>query len=144
MFNGNFFFWKQLSFKLKFIDLSSSFYLIRTPDFSGVPMLEKLNLSNCPRLVEIHPSIGKLSKLRYLHLKYCKSLTDLPSMSAKMQSLTVLDLHHCSKINSFPKFTGIMKSLSVLIFCRTAIKEVPPSSIECLTALNYFIRSKLQ
>uniref|UniRef100_A0A7N2MGD3 ADP-ribosyl cyclase/cyclic ADP-ribose hydrolase n=1 Tax=Quercus lobata TaxID=97700 RepID=A0A7N2MGD3_QUELO len=126
----------MLSFKLKFIDLSSSFYLIRTPDFSGVPILEKLNLSNCPRLVEIHPSIGKLSKLRYLHLKYCKSLTDLPSMSAKMQSLTVLDLHHCSKINSFPKFTGIMKSLSELNLGGTGIKKVEPSSIECLIALT--------
>ncbi|XP_050251324.1 disease resistance protein Roq1-like isoform X2 [Quercus robur] len=126
----------MLSFKLKFIDLSSSFYLMRTPDFSGVPILEKLNLSNCPRLVEIHPSIGKLSKLRYLHLKYCKSLTDLPDMSAKMQSLTVLDLHHCSKINSFPKFTRIMKSLSELNLGGTGIKKVEPSSIECLIALT--------
>ncbi|XP_065628506.1 disease resistance protein RML1A [Quercus suber] len=126
----------MLSSKLKIIDLSSSFDLIRTPDFSGVPILEKLDLSYCAGLVEIHPSIGQLSKLRYLHLEFRTSLTDLPSMSAEMQSLTVLNLEECSRISSFPKFTGIMKSLSELKFGGTAIKKIPPSSIECLTALT--------
>ncbi|KAK9993257.1 hypothetical protein SO802_022960 [Lithocarpus litseifolius] len=130
--------WKGVmrSVKLKFIDLSESENLIRTPDFSGVPRLEGLKLSFCSRLVEIHPSIGQLSKLRYLHLQNCKSLTDLPSMSAKMQSLTVINLDGCSKISSVPKFTGIMKSLLELYLGETAIKKLEPSSIECLTALT--------
>ncbi|XP_050253004.1 TMV resistance protein N-like isoform X2 [Quercus robur] len=130
--------WKGVmhSVNLKFIDLRYSYNLIRTPDFSGVPILEELNLCWCHRLVEIHPSIGQLSKLRYLHLKGCFSLTDLPSMSAEMQSLTVLNLYCCYKISSFPKFTGIMKSLSELNLGGTAIKEVPSSSIECLTTLT--------
>ena len=80
-----FFFWlQQHSVKLKFIDLSFSENLIRTPDFSGVPILEKLNLSGCDSLVELHPSIGQLIKLRYLHLKHCKSLIDLPTMIVEM------------------------------------------------------------
>nr|XP_023925986.1 TMV resistance protein N-like [Quercus suber] len=126
----------MLSSKLKFIDLSYSKYLIRTPNFSGVPKLEGLNLYSCHRLVEIHPSIGQLSKLRYLNLECCWSLTDLPSMSAEMQSLTVLNLQGCPRISSFPKFTRIMKSLSELKLGWTAIKKVAPSSIKCLTALT--------
>ncbi|XP_030934345.1 TMV resistance protein N-like isoform X1 [Quercus lobata] len=123
---------------LKFIDLSFSKNLIRTPDFSGVPILEELNLSNCGQLVEIHPSIGQLKKLRYLCLFWCASLTNLPTMSAAMmQSLMVLDLSRCYKISSFPKFTGIMKSLSRLNLAWTAIEKVEPSSIECLTALAF-------
>ena len=57
-------------------------------------------------------------------------------MTVEMQSLTDLDLEDCSIISSFPKFTGIMQSLSKLILCRTAIKRVPSSSIECLPALT--------
>ncbi|XP_065633587.1 disease resistance protein RML1A-like [Quercus suber] len=125
------------SVTLKFINLCGSKNLIRTPDFSGVPMLEGLDLSCCDSLVEIHPSIGQLSKLRYLLLEECESLTDLPCMSAIMQSLSKLRLPCCPKFSSFPKFTGIMKSLSELNLSMTAIKKVPPSSINCLTALTF-------
>ena len=113
---------------LKFIDLSYSASLIRTPDFSGAPRLEGLNLNGCTNLVEIHPSIGQLSRLRYLHLQHCRSLINLPSMSSKMKSLTVLDLFGCLKISSIPKFTGIMESLLELNLGETAIKELAPSS----------------
>ena len=99
--------------------------------------LTVLDLSYCKRLVEIHPSIGQFSRLRYLKLYGCSNLTDLPCMSAVMQSLTVLDLSQCRKISLFPKFTGIMKSLSELDLSRTAIEKVEPSSIECLTALAF-------
>ncbi|XP_030924500.1 TMV resistance protein N-like [Quercus lobata] len=124
------------SVKLKFIDLSFSENLIRTPDFSGVPRLEGLNLSCCDSLVEIHPSIGQLSRLQYLKLDSCESLTDLPSMSAEMQSLTLLDLSCCYNFSSILKFTGIMKSLSKIYLGAAAIKKLAPSSIQCLTALT--------
>ena len=99
-------------------------------------MLQELNLFRCDSLVEIHPSIGQLSKLEILNLESCVSLTDLPCMSAVMQSLAELSLLNCPKISSFPKFTGIMKSLSTLKLAWTAIKKVEPSSIECLPALT--------
>ena len=128
-----------MSKNLKYIDLSFSDNLIRTPDFSGVPNLEELRLSYCNRLVEIHPSIGQLSRLRYLYLGSCCKLTDFPCMSAVSLpiSLTELDLSSCLKISLFPKFTGIMKSLSKLSLNWTAIEKVEPSSIECLTALAF-------
>ncbi|XP_050253003.1 disease resistance protein RUN1-like isoform X3 [Quercus robur] len=150
------------SVNLKFIDLSHSNRLIRTPDFSGVPNLEGLNLSDCFRLVEIHPSIGKLnrlerlnlsccgrlveihpsigqlSRLKYLDLQHCYSLTVLPTFSSEMESLTVLNIYGCSSLNSFPKFTGIMKSLSKLNLGYTTVKNPAPSSIfKCLTALTF-------
>ncbi|XP_075638552.1 TMV resistance protein N-like [Castanea sativa] len=122
--------------KLKSIDLSWSKHLIRTPDFSGVARLEILGLEWCTNLVGLHPSIGQLSKLKSLGLIFCESLTNLPSLSANMESLTSLDLNGCPKIKKIPEFKGTMKSLSQLHLGLTGIKELPPSSIECLTALK--------
>ena len=122
--------------KLKSINLSWSVNLTRTPDFSGVTRLEILGLNGCTNLVGFHPTIGQLSKLKSLDLSYCQSLTNLPSLSAKMESLTSLDLSGCPKIKKIPEFKGTMKSLSQLHLGLTAIEELPPSSIECLTALE--------
>ena len=110
--------------------------IFSTPDFSGVPRLEVLHLAWCTNLVGLHPSIGQLNNLKSLNLARCRSLTNLPSLSAKMESLTSINLDGCSQIKKIPEFKGTMKSLSQLILCWTAIEEVPPSSIECLTALE--------
>ena len=53
-----------------------------------------------------------------------------------MESVTSINLQGCSKIKMIPEFKGTMKSLSQLILRFTAIKELPPSSIVCLTALE--------
>ena len=79
--------------------------------FSG--SLERLYLGYCFNLVEIHPSIGKLSRLTVLDLGFCYSLINLPSMSSKMESLEVLNLYGCSKLKEI-EFEGILKSLSIL------------------------------
>ena len=117
------------------MDLRYSKDLIETPDFRGVPRLERLHLSRCNNLVEIHPSIGQLSWLIILDLEYCVSLIDLPSMSSKMESLKILKLCGCSKIGKIPEFKGIMRSLSELHMDKTTIEKLP-SSIEFLTALT--------
>ena len=121
--------------KLKSIDLSDSKFLIGTPDFSGLPRLERLYLIGCHNLVEIHPSIGQLRRLVVLDLESCQSLTNLPSMSTEMESLTILNLCDCINITNIPEFKGIMKSLSELSLNKTAVEKLP-SSIECLTALT--------
>ena len=128
-------FFEQYLDNLKCMDLRYSKDLIETPDFRGVPRLERLHLSWCNNLVEIHPSIGQLSWLIILDLEYCVSLIDLPSMSSEMESLKILKLCGCSKIRKFPEFKGIMRSLSELHLDETAIKKLP-SSIEHLTALT--------
>ena len=53
-----------------------------------------------------------------------------------MESLTSIDLFDCSKIKKIPEFKGTMKSLSELYWDWPSIEEIPPSSIECLTALE--------
>uniref|UniRef100_A0A7N2MYZ4 Uncharacterized protein n=1 Tax=Quercus lobata TaxID=97700 RepID=A0A7N2MYZ4_QUELO len=113
--------WEGIKYldKLKYIDLSGSEKLIWTPEFSG--SLERLRLGGCINLVEIHPSIGKLSRLIVLDLGGCRSLINLPSMRSKMESLEVLNLNGCSKLKEI-EFEGILKSL--------------PSSIECSTTLT--------
>ncbi|XP_075648911.1 disease resistance protein Roq1-like isoform X2 [Castanea sativa] len=127
--------WKGTKYldKLKLIKLNNSLNLIATPDFTGVPNLEKLVLNGCIQLLEVHPSIMVLKRLTLLDLENCKSLRRLPS-KFEMESLEILILSGCSKIKRIPEFMGNMKSLSKLHLNATAITKLP-SSIEHLTNL---------
>ena len=75
--------------RLKFIELNNSVELIETPNFSEVPVLEKLDLEDCINLFKIHPSISFLKRLTLLNLKGCKSVINLPKKFA-MESLEIL------------------------------------------------------
>ncbi|XP_052301248.1 disease resistance protein RPV1 isoform X2 [Populus trichocarpa] len=94
--------WKGKPFlpKLKILDLRHSRDLIRTPDFSGLPALEKLILEDCIRLVQIHESIGDLQRLLILNLRNCTSLMELPEEMSRLNSLQELVLDGCSNLNS--------------------------------------------
>uniref|UniRef100_A0A2N9II20 ADP-ribosyl cyclase/cyclic ADP-ribose hydrolase n=1 Tax=Fagus sylvatica TaxID=28930 RepID=A0A2N9II20_FAGSY len=59
--------------KLKFLDVSHSYHLRRTPDFSRITNLEVLVLNNCTSLVEVHESIAYLDKLVTLDLENCSA-----------------------------------------------------------------------
>ncbi|XP_019053234.1 PREDICTED: TMV resistance protein N-like isoform X2 [Nelumbo nucifera] len=90
--------------KLKVLNLSHSHDLIRTPNFSGIPNLERLILEDCLNLVEVHDSIGALDRLIYLNLKDCSKLRSLPSSICKLRSLENLILSGCSRsVQSPPK-----------------------------------------
>lgn len=112
--------------KLECIDLSHSQYLVRTPDFSGIPNLERLILEGCTDLREIHQSLGVLSKLTFLNLKDCKNLQCFPS-SIELESLKVLILSGCPKLDKFPEILGYMPNLLELHLNGTAITELPSS-----------------
>ncbi|KAK7247071.1 hypothetical protein RIF29_41947 [Crotalaria pallida] len=88
---------KTLHF-LRVIDLRQSKYLIKTPDFTGMPNLEKLNLEGCTKLVKIHSSIGLSRKLVLLNLENCTSLKNLPESIFSLSSLEILNLYGCSKL----------------------------------------------
>lgn len=120
--------------KLKILDLSDSQNLIKTPNFTGAPNLEKLILQGCVRLSEVHPSIGVLKRLILLNLKDCKSLTSLPC-NISLDSLEILILSGCLRLTKFPEIMGNMKRLSQLYLDGAAIKELP-LSIERLTGLT--------
>ena len=117
--------------------MDGSSNLIITPDFNGVPYLEELVLASCSNLRELHPSIGKLKKLKLLHLGWCQELTSLPD-KFEMESLVILNLTYCLKVRKIPEFVGNMKLLQELLLVGTAIIELP-SSVECLTGLNILI-----
>ncbi|XP_043687997.1 disease resistance protein RPV1-like, partial [Telopea speciosissima] len=113
--------------KLKELNLESSHQLTRTPDFSGLPNLEKLILGGCVRLVEVHESIDCRTKLVELILCCCSNLSNLPSGISKLASLETLDISHSSKLKKLPKGIGNLKSLTMLNVSHTAIEELPSS-----------------
>ncbi|CAN6555770.1 unnamed protein product [Malus baccata var. baccata] len=119
---------------LKIMKVSHSKSLTRTPDFEGIPNLERLDLEGCESLVEIHFSIGTLKKLSFLTLKDCKSLELLPD-EIEMEHLEVLVLSGCSSVKKIPNFVEPMEHLWKLSLDGTGI-ECIPSSIEHLTSLS--------
>nr|AEE43932.1 TIR-NBS-LRR resistance protein muRdr1H [Rosa multiflora] len=116
---------------LKSIDLSYSINLTRTPDFTGIPNLEKLVLEGCTNLVKIHPSIALLKRLRIWNLRNCKSIRSLPS-EVNMEFLETFDVSGCSKLKMISEFVMQMKRLSKLYLGGTAVEKLP-SSIEHLS-----------
>lgn len=89
---------EQVLNKLKILNVSHSLYLIKIPNFDGLPNLEKLVLKDCPSLVEIHLSIGHLVRVVSLNLKDCISLTSLQDVCACYESLEILVPSDCSKL----------------------------------------------
>nr|XP_011466312.1 PREDICTED: TMV resistance protein N-like isoform X2 [Fragaria vesca subsp. vesca] len=118
---------------LKCMDLSVSKYLKKTPDFTGMPNLENLNLDDCEGLVEVHPSIAVHKKLKRLILYGCKNVKSFPS-KIEMDSLKFLNLSYCSKLK-IPEFGEGMEKLAYLCMRGTATEELP-SSIEHLVGLE--------
>ncbi|XP_022141875.1 uncharacterized protein LOC111012131 isoform X2 [Momordica charantia] len=112
--------------KLKVINLSDSQFLSKTPDLSGVPNLERLILSGCVRLLELHQSLGTLKHLIQLDLKDCKQLTTIP-FNLSLESLNILVLSGCSSLKNFPKVSANMNHLSELHLDRTSIRILHPS-----------------
>ncbi|XP_008237534.1 PREDICTED: TMV resistance protein N-like [Prunus mume] len=119
---------------LKYMDLSWSRNLATTPNFTGIPKLQMLDLKGCENLVEIHPSIAYLKWLTDLILYGCKSVKSLPR-EIEMDSLIYLSLCGCSKLRKIPEFSEQMENLSKLGLSGTAIEKLP-SSIGRLVGLT--------
>ncbi|KAJ0900128.1 putative leucine-rich repeat domain superfamily [Helianthus annuus] len=85
---------------LKILDLSYS-QLIKTPDFKGLPCLERLILVGCESLEEIHPSIGYHKRLVLVDMNFCKRLKRFPPI-IQMQMLETLNLQFCRQLQLFP------------------------------------------
>ncbi|KAD4585072.1 hypothetical protein E3N88_22673 [Mikania micrantha] len=118
--------WKHLP-HLKVLQLCSMWKLLRTPNFNGLPRLQKLTLSYCPELKEIHQSFGNHTSLQYISVSYCKKLRMFPTI-IHMKNLKNLEIVECPKILEFPKIHANMESLVELAIEGTGI-EVLPSSI---------------
>ncbi|XP_059428989.1 TMV resistance protein N-like [Corylus avellana] len=121
--------------KLKHIDLRESQNLIKTPDLSGVPNLEKLDLECCTSLSIVHPSIQFLRRLKLLNLQGCKSLKRLPDEIC-LKTLETVNLSGCSRLNKIPDSVGNMTSLRYLYLEGTAIKKLPLSFKKLLSLVT--------
>ena len=78
-------------------------------------------------MVEIHPSVGQLSKLIVLNLGFCQSLINLPNSMDSLRSLEILILLGCSILSNLPENLGKIKCLKELDLTGAAIREVPSS-----------------
>ncbi|KAM7473700.1 hypothetical protein LguiB_020943 [Lonicera macranthoides] len=107
--------WNKTPFleSLKILDLSFSEWLARTPNFLGLPNLERLILKGCVSLVEVCESIEYAEMLNLLDLQDCKTLKKLPKNIGKLVSLRILVISGCNNIE-FPSETKNMKSLEVI------------------------------
>nr|XP_017233171.1 PREDICTED: TMV resistance protein N-like [Daucus carota subsp. sativus] len=121
----------QVFKNLKTLNISGSSNLVSTPDFSGSPSLESLNLQCCTSLEEVHISIGRLPSLVYVDLGYCTTLKSLPDSICGLRKLEVLTISGCSSLKVLPKNLGNIESLKVLDAWRLRVSELP-YSICCL------------
>ncbi|GAU29189.1 hypothetical protein TSUD_276080 [Trifolium subterraneum] len=115
--------------KLKILNLSHSHSLKQTPNFSNMPNLEKLVLTDCPMLSEISPSIVHLNEVLLINLKDCVNIRSLPRSIYKLKSLNTLILSGCLKIDKLEEDLEDMKSLTTLLANNTAIARVPFSVV---------------
>nr|XP_016467104.1 PREDICTED: TMV resistance protein N-like [Nicotiana tabacum]XP_016467105.1 PREDICTED: TMV resistance protein N-like [Nicotiana tabacum]XP_016467106.1 PREDICTED: TMV resistance protein N-like [Nicotiana tabacum]XP_016467107.1 PREDICTED: TMV resistance protein N-like [Nicotiana tabacum] len=119
---------------LRRINLSSSKSLMRTPDFTGIPNLEYLNLHGCTSLEEVHHSLGRCRKLIQLDLYYCKSLKRFPCVN--VESLEYLCLENCSSLEKFPESHGRMKPEIQIDMEGCRISELPSSITQYQTHIT--------
>ncbi|XVF70273.1 hypothetical protein PTKIN_Ptkin11bG0148000 [Pterospermum kingtungense] len=120
--------WKdsRLLYKLQILNLEGSKNLIKTPDFEMIPNIESLNFEACTKLVDLHPSIAFLRRLKLLNLSNCKKLRSLPTKIG-MGCLQKLILQGCSNLKRFPEIDGEMQCLVELYLDSTGIEELPSS-----------------
>ncbi|XP_049410687.1 TMV resistance protein N-like [Solanum stenotomum] len=113
---------------LRWLDLSFSSRLVGTPDFTGMPNLERLNLEECRSLKKVHPSLGNCKKLIKLSLYRCESLERFPCIN--VESLEHLNLEECFRLEEFPEIIGRMKlELKIKVKC-IGIREIPSYIIQ--------------
>ncbi|XP_057749654.1 disease resistance protein RUN1-like isoform X2 [Arachis stenosperma] len=83
---------------LKELNLSDSENLVKPPNLSQAPNLERLFVRRCRKLKHIHPSTGDLRKLVVLDLSGCTSLTSFPVTVFGISSLEEVNLSGCSRL----------------------------------------------
>ncbi|BFG19646.1 hypothetical protein CerSpe_059200 [Prunus speciosa] len=124
--------WKdcKLHENLKILNLSHSYELTKSPDFSKLPNLEELILEYCSNLSEVHSSIGDLGRLSLVNLEGCGMLRDLPLNFYKSKSIETLILSGCRSFDNLAEGLGDMVSLTTLKAHMTAIREIPSSILK--------------
>lgn len=100
-------------------------FFVKTPNFSGLPSLERLILENCGKIADIHRSIGELKKLVFLNLKGCSSLKNLPE--SLPSTLETLNTTGCIRLEKFPEHFGDVQGLIEVQANETKAHHLPSS-----------------
>ena len=79
---------------LKIMELSDLTYLTRTPDFSGIPNLERFTLDDSEYLEEIDSSFGLLENLVFVSIEECPEIKIFPSIN-RLKNLEALSFFGC-------------------------------------------------
>ena len=125
--------------------MADSSNLIISPDFTGVPNLEKLVLARCSNLRQLHPSIGILKKLICLDLEQCKELSHLVDFTGA-PNLEELVLAGCSNLRQLHPSIGNLKKLIRLDLehCKELSHLPDKFEMESLETLNLSHCSKVK
>ncbi|KAG6679468.1 hypothetical protein I3842_14G132900 [Carya illinoinensis] len=139
--------WKGLVVldNLKKLNLSRSRNLIRIPDLSGAPNLEKIDFSYCRSLCKFHPSIKKLKRLEELNMSGSR-IKQLWNGSMVLPNLKELDLSYCENLIEIPNLNGVPNLEKInFLGCRNLCKFCPSIKVperlkilglnKCLTRL---------
>ncbi|KAB2627527.1 TMV resistance protein N-like [Pyrus ussuriensis x Pyrus communis] len=106
--------------KLKFLNLSHSHCLTRSPDFSKIPNLERLILADCKNLLAIPalptnleileadecialekmPDFSEMSRMRELHLNHSPKLSEILGLDNALNSMTRIHMEGCTNLTA--------------------------------------------
>ncbi|MED6170773.1 hypothetical protein PIB30_034350 [Stylosanthes scabra] len=126
----------QLS-SLRTLLLSGCSSLSKTPRFGYCRELERLDLTGCTKLTEVHKSIGLLVKLVGLSLEDCTNLAHLDfGTNFQLSSLRSLILSGCTNLKKTPSFECCRKLVRLDLARCTNLTEVQ-ISIGFLKKLDY-------
>ncbi|KAG2671405.1 hypothetical protein I3760_14G134300 [Carya illinoinensis] len=112
---------------LKYLDLSYSKNLIETPDLSGAPNLEKINLEGCTNLCEVHPSIGALKQLQKIIIGGTRIKQLWKETLVILHNLKELDLCYCENLIETPDLSRVPNLEKIQLKCCTSLCKVHPS-----------------
>lgn len=99
---------------MKVLNLSYCHEMTRTPDLSIFPRLERLILVDCTSLLDIHPSIGHLSKLVSLNLEHNLGPIKLPQELSHLKNLRELILYGSIVVPKVPVSAYFLQRIGFL------------------------------
>lgn len=97
------------------IKLQAMDNLITTPNFRGLPKLERFMLLDTWNIKEIHSSIEGLEGLVYLSVEYCNNFKMFPSTNV-IKKLKTLIISNCRKLSSSWKKDNLFEQYRRNIF----------------------------
>ncbi|KAL8232420.1 hypothetical protein R6Q57_002198 [Mikania cordata] len=107
--------------QLKVLHLQEMKKLQSTPDFHGLPRLQKLTLQMCYKLEEIHSSFGSHTSLEYLKLlsKSSNYLIAVSLLNCRISHQVILNASYCESLITIGNFHRNCKWLSHVSLVKT-------------------------